>query len=136
MVTTKRRIARWCAFAAAALICAALLLTSFIWVPALRERLARRSFESSRWKDASENAHGNPVRLRMVDDLLSRFDLVGMKRTDVVDLLGERDDTEYFKSYDMVYWLGPERGVFSIDSEWLVLRVQGDRVIEARVVRD
>ena len=30
--------------------------------------------------------------------------------------------TDYFREYDYAYWLGPERGLFSIDSEWLVVR--------------
>ncbi len=37
----------------------------------------------------------------------------------------------------MVYWLGPERGLIRIDSEWLVLRLdEGGVVREFRIVRD
>jgi hypothetical protein len=37
----------------------------------------------------------------------------------------------------MKYWLGPERSYFSVDSEWLVLRLdRAGRVVEYRIVRD
>jgi hypothetical protein len=36
-----------------------------------------------------------------------------------------------------VYWLGPERGLVSVDSEWLVVRLRPDgRVGVAQVVTD
>jgi hypothetical protein len=44
--------------------------------------------------------------------------------------------SEYFREYDYVYWLGPERGFVSIDSEWLVVRCGGDVVVSAQVVTD
>jgi hypothetical protein len=55
----------------------------------------------------------------------------------VVALLGEPRRTRYFRQYDLVYWLGPERGMISIDSEWLVLRLdKRGRVTEERLVTD
>jgi hypothetical protein len=42
-----------------------------------------------------------------------------------VALLGEPPKTEYFKEFDLVYYLGPERGFMGIDSEWLVLKLGG-----------
>jgi hypothetical protein len=73
----------------------------------------------------------------MVDQLLRRSGLVGLQRDSVFRMLGPGDRTDYFKEYDAVYWLGPERGMMSIDSEWLVLRIGIDgRVLEAKVVTD
>jgi hypothetical protein len=55
----------------------------------------------------------------------------------VTELLGEGDKTNYWNDWDAVYWLGPERGLFGIDSEWLVLRIGPDgRVMEYRVMTD
>jgi hypothetical protein len=56
----------------------------------------------------------------------------------VVALLGRADDTRNFSDWDFVYLLGPERGLlFSIDSEWLVIRFGPDgRVSEYEVARD
>ena len=39
-------------------------------------------------------------------------------------------------AYVALPWLGPERGFISIDSEWLVIKFEQDRVVVARVVRD
>ena len=72
----------------------------------------------------------------MADGLLRSRVLLGKSRIEVVGLLGEPPKTDYFSGWDMVYVLGPERGYFSIDSEWLVLRLRNDRVVEARLARD
>jgi hypothetical protein len=101
------------------------------------EYLARTSFDSSAWQDSARVFSQDPVRIRMVDDLLKRHSLDEMTRAEVVALLGEPDDTPYFREWDMVYWLGPERGLIGIDSEWLVLRLdEHQQVIEHRVVTD
>jgi len=73
----------------------------------------------------------------MVDDLLRRHPFKGMTREQVTAIIGEPEKTEYFKDWDMVYWLGPERGFMSIDSEWLVLRLDNQKKIsDVRIVRD
>jgi hypothetical protein len=73
----------------------------------------------------------------MADWLVGSGTLRGKTRQDVITLLGEPSDEGYFRKWDLVYWLGPERGYFSIDSEWLVLRLgRDDRVIECRIDRD
>jgi hypothetical protein len=77
------------------------------------------------------------VRIRMVNDLLRRQSFRGMTRDQVTDVVGEPDRTQYFRDSDMVYWLGPERGFISIDSEWLVFRLDGQKkVSEYRIVRN
>ena len=72
----------------------------------------------------------------MADGLLKSNALIGKRRQEIVALLGEPPATSYFSEWDMVYVLGPERGFISIDSEWLVLRLEHGRVAEARLVRD
>jgi len=79
--------------------------------------------------------HG--IRLGMADRLIARGTLKNMARTEVVKLLGEPPQTDYFSDWDLVYWLGPERSFISIDSEWLVLRLGTDEhVVNCRIVRD
>jgi hypothetical protein len=104
----------------------------------LKEHASRRPFDSAAWKSSlASNNLKDPVRLRMVDDLLRRHRLAGMSRSEIIALLGSPPPTEYFRNYDFVYWLGPERGFISIDSEWLAIRFDSnDRVAEARIVRD
>ena len=80
---------------------------------------------------------GWPTRLRMIDDLMASKRLNGLKRDQVESLLGPRDDTDKWEDWDLVYWLGPERGLIRIDSEWLVIRFDsGERVTDYQLVRD
>lgn len=73
----------------------------------------------------------------MVDDLLRSNILRGKTRADVIALLGDPTQTDKWTDWDLVYWLGPERSyIAAIDSEWLVVRLADDRVVEARLVRD
>jgi hypothetical protein len=73
----------------------------------------------------------------MVDDLLARYHLVGMTKAAVLHLLGEDPPTGYFREFDLVYWLGPERGLMSIDSEWLVIKLDAKGTVsEASLVTD
>jgi hypothetical protein len=103
---------------------------------AVEEYFSRIRFDSAAWKDAFREDGWNPVRLRMVDDLLSRHRLVGMSTEEIDELLGPATPTGHFGAYDYVYWLGPERSFISIDSEWLGLKFDGGRVVEASILRD
>lgn len=94
---------------------------------------AKYRFDSAIWKATGGD---DPARVFMVDDLLRRHPLIGMPRADVEDLLGRPPATDYFRDFEYVYWLGPERGFIAIDSEWLGLKFEQDRVTEARVLSD
>ena len=73
----------------------------------------------------------------MVGDLLNRHQLQGMPREEIIEFLGDPENTPYFKAWELVYWLGPERGFLSIDSEWLVIRLDTQRrVAEYCLVTD
>ena len=104
---------------------------------AIKERLNRIPFDAAGWQAGSRAQSGQPVRIRMVDDLLRRHTFTGLSRTEAVKLLGEPDKTEHFKGWDMVYWLGPERGWLSVDSEWLLLKLDSaQKVSDCRLARD
>ena len=108
----------------------------FFFGDSIRERLSRQRFDSAAWK-ANTDSFTNAVRIRMVDDLLRRHSFRGMTRNQVTAIVGEPDKTEYFRDWDLVYWLGPERGFISIDSEWLVFHLDGQKkVSDYRIVRD
>lgn len=131
----RRRWVPFAAFAASQVLCVAAFL-GVIFGPAVVEDYAsRRAFDSGQWK-AENRRDAEGVRVRMVDDLLRRQVLVGMSRVELESLLGVPPPTEYFREFDYVYWLGPERGAFSIDSEWLVVRCQDDRVVHVELVTD
>jgi hypothetical protein len=92
-------------------------------------------FDPVAWQDPVRVKQG--VRLAMADRLVAKGTMLGKTRSQVVRSLGEPSGEGYFKDWDLVYWLGPERGFICIDSEWLVLRLGGNgQVVESRIVRD
>lgn len=112
------------------------LLAYLIGGPVAKDYANRIPFDALKWRNEELVNSTNPIRIRMVDDLLKKYNLVGMPKTKLNDLLGTPPKTGYFSNYDYVYWLGPERGFISIDAEWLAIKFEDDRVIEARIVRD
>jgi len=76
-------------------------------------------------------------RHRMADALVQKRRLIGMSRAEVIAMLGDVTATSHFRDYDLVYVLGNERGWFSIDSEWLLMRLDANgRVSSAQIGRD
>ena len=109
----------------------ALRLGFIVW----RIRYPGQPFDPVAWHDPIRVKQG--VRLGTADRLVGSGTSRGETRQDVIKLLGDPSDEGYFREWDLVYWLGPERGFISIDSEWLVVRLGRDgRVIECRIVRD
>ena len=107
----------------------------FFFGDTIQEHLRRQHFDTVAWQGG--NSLTNAVRIRMVDDLLRRHNFRGMPREKVTAIIGEPDKTEYFKEWDLVYWLGQERGWISIDSEWLVFRLDSQKkVTDYAIVRD
>jgi hypothetical protein len=96
------------------------------------------AFDPVAWRNGDNVAAGSDApRLRMADGLVRSGMLRGQSAAAVRDLLGPASPTEKWRDWDLVYWLGPERGPISIDSEWLVVRFDRNGVVsEARVVRD
>ena len=77
-------------------------------------------------------------RVYLVDDLINEHELIGMTKDEVFTLLGSPTETEYFKEEDhVVYYLGDERGIIRIDSEWLVIWFDGsDKVMKYELRTD
>ncbi|MGA2798469.1 MAG: hypothetical protein ABSE63_12880 [Thermoguttaceae bacterium] len=97
--------------------------------------LPHREFDPLAWRDETKVQQG--CRLEMADSLIEEGTLYNKTRAEVIELLGEPPKSGYFKDWDLVYRLGNERGLFSIDSEWLVVRLDAKgRVAEYRIVRD
>jgi hypothetical protein len=94
-------------------------------------------FEAKRWLEPRPTDKSYP-RLGMADDLIRKNTLKGLTRQQVIDLLGEPGNHKYFQEYDLVYWLGLERGFMAIDSEWLAIRIDkaSGKVISYQLVRD
>ncbi len=114
-----------------------LLVVYFFFGPIGFDGGYARSFDSELWKSA-EGIHDtdNPIRLQMIDDFLGHYQLVGMSRSEIDALLGVPQPTGYFKNYDYVYWLGPERSAFGIDSEWLGIMFSNNAVAQVQILKD
>ena len=115
------------------------LAWAYFVIPSSDDYRHRLAFEAKAWRDKSADAGVDwPTRLRMVDSLMDRRLLDGRTPPEVVELLGPADDTSKWRDWDLVYRLGPERkGLFRIDSEWLVIRLDSRRTVAGyRLVAD
>jgi outer membrane protein assembly factor BamE (lipoprotein component of BamABCDE complex) len=70
-------------------------------------------------------------RHRIADWLVLRGLLLGKSRPEVIALLGEPPLADKFRGEGMVYVLGPERSLISIDYEWLILRFGKNETVES-----
>ena len=76
-------------------------------------------------------------RVKMIDDMFSKHDLMGKSLEEVREILGKETKDPYFKEDDnIVYYLGDERGIISIDSEWLVIKFEDGVVVDFVILRD
>jgi hypothetical protein len=136
---SKRKLISRLAIMGGLILCIGAVFVGFKFMqPEVDAYRHRDQFNSADWKSRSLDGDAMwPTRLRMVDDLMQRKHLEGQPRARVEELLGPPDRTEYFRDWDMVYFLGPERGYTRIDSEWLVLRLSAaGTVTEYRLTRD
>lgn len=135
-----KRLLRRAAIALAALIAVWMVTVWMVFrsMPGSEKRCGDHDeFVRADWMDTTVARGKLAVRGCMIDDFLDRNDLRGKTRAEVVALIGEPDKTDYFKEYDLVYWLGPERGFVGIDSEWLVIKLDSSgRVLSAELVTD
>lgn len=96
------------------------------------------AFNAEVWKASGKLSDKDHPRLGMADDLIRTKTLEKLRKEQVLEMLGDPGDHGYFKEYDLVYWLGPERSFFSIDSEWLAIKLdkKSGTVESYRIVRD
>jgi hypothetical protein len=102
------------------------------------DRTPSLAFNAEVWKNSGSRSSEPYPRLEMADDLLRTHALDNLDKVQVLEMLGDPGDHGYFKRYDLVYWLGPERSFFRIDSEWLAIKLnRGSGIVESyRIVRD
>ncbi|MCI5115619.1 MAG: hypothetical protein D3919_06325 [Candidatus Electrothrix sp. AW5] len=94
-------------------------------------------FDQNIWLNSNVINQKPYPRLKMADDLINHEKLIGLNKSEVIHLLGDPGDHGYFRNYDLVYWLGPERTFMSIDSEWLAIRFGQNEIFQsAEIVRD
>jgi hypothetical protein len=78
--------------------------TVIVAILLLRGKIPHEKFNSNKWKTANLNLEENwTLRWDMLNDLRNRYHLVGMTKTQIVDLLGSSGDTI---SHEFRYYLG------------------------------
>jgi hypothetical protein len=88
-------------------------------------------FDRAAWQD-SVGAPGEAAtgRQQVADELLECEYLEGRTRNSIVSELGPPDETD---GAEVHYALGPERGILRFDTEYLVLRFAGHRLVHASI---
>jgi hypothetical protein len=133
---TARPLGRWLlplALVPVLLVGVAWVYFRFVLTSPYEGRYAR-PFEREAWIAAADDPEG--ARFLMVEDLLSRGLLEGLTLAQAGELLGPPTDTAHFSGLGPCWYLGPEPGFMSIDSAWLVLELEIDRVVGGRVLTD
>jgi|GEM_PF-492341 len=90
----------------------------------------QHTFSKSKWDTNKEN------RYKIVNDMLSKYQLIGMRESDVIQLLGREDNKKptsfkiskrYFPpDVTLIYYLG----VDYMDNNWLILSINNGIVTE------
>jgi hypothetical protein len=98
-------------------------------------------FDATVWNNPKSSEYRKDhltERQRMLRDVVEHV-LHGRCEADIVKDLGASMDTPYFRSTgrDLIYVLGPESGLFAIDSEWLLIWLDDKRCFKRhKVVTD
>src|SRR5262245_45306517 len=117
----------------------AIALYGGAWVVLPHPEIPRSlAFDEASWRQGQTAVtNQNAPRLPSADGLLASGILNGKPKEEVLNILGPVTDTNKFADHGLVYWLGPERGFISIDSEWLVIDFDSSgRVSKATLVQD
>lgn len=115
----------------------ALMIGWLLIAPIIDEITHTRAFDADLWagREQSETPEDFrwPLRLCMVDDLLSKGYLDGLTQTQVLDLLGPPEDKGFpygAVNCDIHYELGPERSWIPMDKEWLFITFNEEDVVD------
>jgi hypothetical protein len=95
--------------------------------------------DSSHWLTGSEREPGQGLTYRQQHIDQVTIWLSGKSRSEIECELGKSLETSYFGSskYDLIYLLGPERKLISIDSEWMLIWLDANgHFVRSQVVTD
>ena len=112
--------------------------STYIYVFYFEDPVDHMDFNTAVWKESPAKHSLESIRLRMVEDFLDQYDVIGMSESQIIDLLGNSDNTDYFKNYGLVYCLGQETdSYFAIDSQWLVFGINdSSKITSFQIVTD
>ncbi len=97
------------------------------------EENPKKVFDKELWK--AKDTHGNySYRDEMLEDLVYKVKLKGIKKEEVIAMLGEPDRTnEEYLYYEV---LAKEVGAFPLHKKFLVLKMAKDNTVEWRKIKD
>jgi hypothetical protein len=121
------------------------LFVGALLYPTVDQALHAQRFEAGAWRSTADHlSTAWPIRLRMVDDLTTHRQLIGLTRDDLVVLLGPPDDVRAFRersrradddAWDVGYELGPQRGpIIRIDNDWLLFDLDRNGKVQRFIV--
>ena len=96
----------------------------------VRDYLNVEKFDRNVWIDPERTRAHDSRRLAMIDDLLSKHDLRGQSRSEVVALLGEAEHPANEGTSELVYWLGQYESGIGPTMAFLVVRLDGDGIVD------
>jgi hypothetical protein len=109
-----------------------ILVLFFVLIIGLRGKLSGESFDSQKWKMADMNSEDNlSLKWDMMNSLRNNHNLVGMKKSKIIDLLG-KPDTTFSNAKTFRYFLGYSH--FGIDTGTLIIEFKDDIVINSLVI--
>ena len=98
----------------------------------LGENEYKSKFTTDKWLENESE------RTFMIDNLLKNHPLEGKTQQEIIAMLGDNIEMNYFQDENnIVYYLGDERGLISVDSEWLIIHIDDNEVVDkVEVVTD
>ncbi|RZJ47895.1 MAG: hypothetical protein EOO44_21820 [Flavobacterium sp.] len=82
------------------------IVTLFVWCLGFRGKVSGEEFNSEKWKKANLNLEENmTLRWDMMNSLRNNYTLIGMSKSDIINLLGKPDDS-FSTVKDFRYYLG------------------------------
>lgn len=84
------------------------VITIFVLGLGLSGKISREKFDAQKWKTANLNLEENlSLRWDMMNSLRNNYELIGMSKNEVIDLLGKPDDDfSTGKTITFRYYLG------------------------------
>jgi hypothetical protein len=84
-----------------------------------------RDFDAAVWRDHSKPLRAGGPKQQMADRIVARKALIGLHRDEVTAMLGAPTDDGVGSDLGgrLDYFLGPERGLFSVDGEVLTVEL-------------
>ena len=112
-----------------------LLIGNILLGSQIENYMNQEDFDASLWRESHEVSEDImwPPKLKMVDSLIESKILDNLSRKEVVELLGLPDSDQrpnHKNKNEIYYYLGPERGFISIDSEWLSISFNENEKVE------